>query len=217
VTVPAPSPSEARSRGAVDWLNRPLSAPGRFIGWCCALAVFIGFTSLLGSPTEFDAALSVYSTWAIASGHMACSYVQVARFHVPPIGDPFTLIAPLYPMLSALVLAVTRAVNFAGFPNSSQLGPHCSTAIVAMFRWSTNSNAIQTTVRLAYFSWIFVMAGAVALLRAIGRGRTNWEPLTLLLLAILTPVTQCITEFLNPKDIASNGFALGCVACMKRG
>jgi hypothetical protein len=217
MTVPTPSPSETRSRGVVEWLNRPLSAPLRFVGWCCALVVFIGFTSLLGGPTEFDAALSVYSTWAIASGHMACSYVHVTRFHVPPIGDPFTLIAPLYPLLSALVLAVTRVVHFAGFPTSSQLGPHCSTAIVAMFRWSANSNAIQATVRLAYFSWIFVLGGAVALLRAIGRGRTNWEPLTLILLAILAPVTQCITEFFHPQDIVAIGFALGSVACMKRG
>lgn len=217
MTVPTPSPSETHSRGVVEWLNRPLSAPGCFVGWCSALVVFIGFTSLLGGPTEFDAALSVYSTWAIATGHLTCSYVHVTPFHVPPIGDPFTLIAPVYPLFSGLVLAVTHIANFARFPTSSQLGPHCSTAIVSMFRWSANSNAIQATVRLGYFSWIFVLSGAVGLLRAIGRGRTNWEPLTLILLAILTPVTQCITQFFHPQDIVAIGFALGSVACMKRG
>jgi hypothetical protein len=181
------------------------------------MVVFIGFASLLGGPTEFDAALSVYSTWAIANGHFACSYVPVAHLHVAPIGDPFTLIAPLYPIISGAVLAVTRIANFAGFPSSTQLGPHCSHAIVAMFHWSATTNAIQGTVRLAYFSWVFVLCGAVALLRAMGRGRTNWEPLTLILLAILTPVTQCITQFFHPQDIIAIGFALWSVACMMRG
>jgi hypothetical protein len=216
-SVSAPSLGEAQTRGVVEWLNRPLTAPGRLLGWCSAFVIFIGFTSLIGGPTEFDAAISVYSTWAIANGHFACSYVHVTRFHVPPIGDPFTLIAPFYPLFSGLVLAITRIANFAGFPTSSQLGPHCSSAIVAMFHWSANSNAILSTVRLAYLSWIFVLCGAVALLRAIGRGRTNWEPLTLLVLAILTPVVQCVTQFFHPQDIVAIGFALGSVACMKRG
>jgi hypothetical protein len=217
MTDPTPFPSSETHSRVVEWLNRPLSAPGCLIGWCCALGVFIGFTSLLGGPTEFDAALSVYSTWAIANGHLACSYVHVTRFHVPPIGDPFTLIAPFYPLFSGTVLAITRLANFAGFPTSSQLGPHCSTAIVAMFRWSAHSDAIQATVRLGYFSWLFVLVGAVALLRAVGRGRTYWEPLTLIALAILTPLTQCITQFFHPQDIIAIGFALGSVACMKRG
>jgi len=217
MTVPATTPSATPSRGVLAWLNRPLSTPGSFIGWCCALMVFIGFTSLLGGPTEFDAALSVYSTWAIASGHLACSYVHIARFHVPPIGDPFTLIAPLYPLVSAFVLDVTRLVSFSRFPASAQLGPHCSTAITAMFHWSESSSAIQETVRIGYFSWVFVLGGAVALLRAIGRGRTNWEPLTLIVLAVLTPVTQCLTQFFHPQDVVAIGLALGSVACMKRG
>jgi hypothetical protein len=158
----------------------------------------------------------VYSTWAIATGHVACSYVHVTRFHVPPIGDPFTLIAPLYPLLSGSVLAVTRVAHLGGFPTTAQLGPHCSTAIVAMFHWSANSDAIQPTVRLGYFSWIFVLGGAVALLRAIGRGRTYWEPVALILLAILSPVTQCLTQFFHPQDIVAIGFALGSIACLKR-
>jgi len=205
-----------RSR-ALEWLNRPLSAQGCFIGWCCALVVFIGFTSLLGGPTEYDAALSAYSTWTIATGHLSCSYVHVTHFPVPLIGDPFTLIAPFYPLFSGVALAVTRIANFAGFPTASQLGPHCSTAVVAMFHWSATSNAIQSTVRLGYFSWVFVLGGAVALLRTTGRGRTNWEPVALIVLAVLSPVTQCISQLFHPEDIVAIGLALGSVACMKRG
>jgi len=219
MTRPPSSPglSKTHSRRVVAWLNRPLSSPGCFIGWCCAFVVFIGFTSLIGGPTEYDAAISVYSTWAIANGHFACSYVQLTHFHVQPIGYPFTLIAPFYPLLSGLAMAVTRTANHAGFPTSSQLGPHCSTAITAMFRWSTHSNVVQNTVRLGYFSWIFLLSGAVALLRALGRGRTNWEPVTLVALAILAPVSQCITQFFHPQDIVTIGFALWSVACMMRG
>lgn len=217
MTTPTPTSRATRSRSVIEWLNRPLSTARCFIGWCCAFGIFIGFTSLLGGPTEFDAALSVYSTWAVANGHLACSYVQVTHFHVPPIGDPFTLIAPLYPLLSGLALAVTRIANFSGFPTASQLGPHCSTAIVAMFRWSANSNAIQPTVRLGYFSWIFILGGAVAMLRVIGRGRTNWEPTALIMFAILTPVSQCITQFFHPQDVVAIGLALGSVVCMMRG
>jgi hypothetical protein len=217
MTVATPSPNETPSRAVVEWLNRPLSTPRRFIGWCCALVVFIGFTSLLGGPTQFDVSMSVYSTWAIATGHLSCSYVHLTHFHVVQIADPLTQIAPFYPLFSGSVLAVTRIANFAGFPTSSQLGPHCSTSILAMFHWSTNSNAIQSTLRIAYFSWIFVLGGAVALLRAIGRGRTNWEPVALVLLAILAPVTECITSLFHPQDIVAIGLAVGSVACMKRG
>jgi hypothetical protein len=159
----------------------------------------------------------VYSTWAIANGHLACSYVQMANFHVAAIADPTTLIAPFYPLFSGLILAVTHLANFAGFPTSSQLGPHCYRAIVSMFHWSATSNAIEGTVRLGYFSWLFVLGGAVALLRAVGRGRTNWEPCALILLALLTPVTQCLNQLFHPQDIVAIGLSLGSVACMKQG
>ena len=89
--MPGPDAEQSGVPSALEWLDRPLSAQGCFIGWVCAFVVFIGITSLLGGPTEFDAALSVYSTWAIANGHFACSYVSVSHLHVPPIGDPFTL------------------------------------------------------------------------------------------------------------------------------
>ncbi len=99
--------TKTRWRTVTEWLNHPLSAVGCLIGWICAFVVFIGFTSLLGGPTEFDAALSVYSTWSLATGHLACSYVNVGHLHVSPVGNPFTLIAPVYPLFSGVVLAIT--------------------------------------------------------------------------------------------------------------
>jgi len=53
-----------------------------------------------------------------------------------------------------------------------------------MSRWSVRAAAAQSTVRLGYLSWLFLMAGVVALRRAAGRGRCGREPLTLVLTAL---------------------------------
>ena len=217
--------SEAQHRGAGDrlfvviasWLIRPLSNLACLIGWIVSTIAFLGLTSLVGGPAEGDAAVSVYSTWAIAHGRLACAYPAATTFHFPSIADPYTYIAPLYPLLSGAVASVARIGHAVPFPTSYQMGTHCSKALVAMFAWSSQSGAILPTVRIGYLCWIPLMIGAIALLRATGRGKCGWEMAALFLLAILPPVMECLTDYFHPQDLVAMAFVLIAIAGVLRG
>jgi hypothetical protein len=192
-------------------LNRPLSGRWCFVGWLIAAATLIGWTQFFHGPSQADAIESVYSTWAIAHGHLACAYPP------PQSVGAFPFIAPLWPLLSGGVAAITRIGHGVPFPSSSALGPHCTTAINAMSQWSIRSSALPSTVRLGYVGWFALLGGAIALLRASGRGRSGWEPLTVILIACIPPVFMPIQRFFHPQDLLAMGLVLGGVACVRRG
>jgi hypothetical protein len=190
-------------------LERPVSGWWCAIGWLAAAATLIGWTQLLHGPSQADSFESIYSTWAIAHGHLACAY--------PPHPRDIPMIAPLWPLLSGGVTAITQIGHGVPFPSATALGPHCTTAISAMTQWSDRSNALQSTVRIGYLSWFALLGGAVAVLRASGRGRSRWESLTLILIACVPPVFMPIQRFFHPEDLLAMGLALGGVACARRG
>jgi hypothetical protein len=72
-------------------------------------------------------------------------------------------------------------------------------------------------MRLGYFSWLVLMAGVVALLRASGRGRCGWEPTVLVLMACIPSVSMPLFEAFHPQDIVAMGFVLAGLACVLRG
>ena len=188
-------------------MDRPISAWWCRLGWFAATAVFIGVTRLLGGPTQFDTPLSAYATWAIAHGVPSCAY--------PP--TTFSGVAPLYPLISGGFAAMTRIGHSVPFPSQAALGPHCSTAIAAVSRWSIRSGAIVPTMRLGFLGWLVLMAGLVALLRTSGRGRCRWEPTVLILVAWVPVIAMPLQEFFHPEDLMAMGFSLGCLACVRRG
>jgi hypothetical protein len=191
-------------------LGRPLSGLWCGIGWLLAGAVFIGLTQFLGGISQADAFESVFSTWAIAHGHLSCAYT-------PGSADGIPFIAPLYPLLSGGFAALIQIGHGVPFPTQTELGPHCSTAIAAMSQWSARSDALSTTTQLGYVSWAVLMGGLVALLRASGRGRCFWEPVTLLVVACVPPIFMAVQRFFHPEDLLAMGLALGGLACVRRG
>jgi len=208
------------SRSRIDtksWLERPLPTTSSVTGWVVATIVFLGVTAWIGGPVEGDAALSVFTTWAIAHGHVACAYSSLGINSLPTLARPVSFIPPLYPLLSAGVLLIVHSTYNVPFPTVAQLGNHCMTANAAMYQWAGKSHAIIPTIRISYLTWITLMSGTVALLRAAGRGRQRWEPATLLFLAIAAPVFECLTEYFHPQDILAMGLALGSLACALRG
>ena len=200
-----------------SWLLRPLSDLACIIGWIGSSIVFLGFTALVGGPTEGDAAVSVYSTWAIAHGRFACAYPSATTFHFPAIADPYTYVAPLYPLLSGAVASLARIGHAVPFPTPYQMGPNCSRALVAMFNWSGHSSAILPTVRIGYLCWLPLMIGTIALLRSAGRGKCGWEIASLFLLALLPPVMECLTNYFHPQDLVAMAFVLLALAGVLRG
>jgi hypothetical protein len=198
-------------------LDRPLSTLGCVAGWLLATVVFIGVTAWIGGPVEGDAALSVFTTWAIAHGHIACSYSALGISKLPALARPISFIPPLYPLLSAGFLVLFHSTYSVPFPTVAQMGNHCLTANASMYQWAGNSGAITPTIRIGYLTWIALMAGIVAVLRVSGRGRRGWEVATLLFLAVAAPVIESLTEYFHPQDILAMGLALCSLACALRG
>jgi hypothetical protein len=191
-------------------LERPLSQRWCALGWIGSTAVFVGLTRLLGGIATGDAADSVNTTWAFAHGIASCAYPPGNEFGLPYSG-------PLYPLFSSGIAAFFRIGRSTPFPTSAQLGPHCSTAIVAMYDWSVRSHALLPTVQIGYVTWLMLLGGAVALLRASGRGRCGWELVALAVLAITPPLYMCLHEYFHPQDLAAMGLILAGISCVLRG
>ena len=137
--------------------------------------------SVFGGFSGNDTYESVFTTWAIAHGEAVCAF---------PKG--FRVIAPLYPLASGGIAAITRIGRGLPFPPRDVMGSRCDNAFIAINTWSLRTNALASTVKIAYLGWVVLMAGAIAALRAAGRGLTRWEPTALVLLACLPPVWTCV-------------------------
>ena len=96
------------------------------------------------------------------------------------------------------------------------MGPHCDQAISAIDRWEVKAHAWQSTFNIGYLSILPLLAGVVAVLRTIGRGRRRWEPATVVTVALLPPVWLCVEGTFHPEDLFAMGFALLATACARR-
>jgi len=207
---------QAHRKSWFAWFDCPLTGTWCVVWWLVATLLFVGLVWILGGAHIGDSAESTYSTWAIAHGDLACAYPPGTSFNFPWAYAPGPFIAPLWPLVSGGLAAVTGIGHHAAFPSQSALGPGCSTALVAMYRWSVRSGAATQTPQLGYVAWLMLMAGAVALLRACGRGRCRWEPAALVMLACAPPVWMPLLQFFHPQDIMATGLALGALACVRR-
>jgi hypothetical protein len=202
----------------VAWLNRPLTAIWCALGWVSATGLYLGISSKLGGPSEEDVAEWAYSTWAIAHGKLACAYSPASTtFHFADITRPGPFIAPLWPLLSGGFSALFRIGHSVPFPSGTALGPNCSSALVATYKWSTQSGSALPTVRLGYLSWIVLVIGVVTLLRTSSKGRTRWEPAVLIAMACIPCACLPVTYYCHPQDVVALGLALCGVACVRKG
>lgn len=198
-----------------SWLEHPLPGWWCAVSWVTAAAIFAGCVGFMGGPVEQDLSQSAYSTWAIAHGNFSCAYSPATTFHFAYITRPGS-VAPLWPLLSGGLAAVFRIGHNVPFPSRSALGPHCSTALVAMYKWSVHSSSAPPTARLAYLSWLVLLAGVIALLRASRRGRCRWEVVAVLLIAVVPSVWMPLIQFFHPQDVVAVGLGLGGLACTRR-
>ena len=163
-----PGAVAARPLARAAWLDAPLSTLSCVIGWLAATGVFLGLASFLGGPAEGDAPESVYSTWAIAHGDIACAVPRITTHGIASIARPSSIATPLWPLISGAFDALIRIGHNVPFPSQRALGPHCSTALAAMYKWSVQSGAALPTVRIGYLCWFVLMGGVVALLPRLG-------------------------------------------------
>jgi hypothetical protein len=173
-----------------------------------ATALFVAVTAISGGLSHGDANVSVYVTWALSHGHLACGYVPAGALGYAPT-------APLYPLLSGALAALLRIGHNVSFPTSSQLGPHCVTATSAINHWALRSGAWTPTLRIGFVGWLILMLGVILLLRATGRGRCAWEPFALSVMACAPPIAMCLAEYFHPQDLVALGLSLAGLACAR--
>lgn len=184
--------------------------------WLGAGVLFVVIAEAMGGPRPGDAAESTYSTWAIAHGVLACAYPPASHAHFTSVANPVVLIAPLYPLLSGLLADLARVGHAWGFPSAAQMGPACSHAFVAMWRWSRAAGALNPTLQLGYLGWFALFLGAANVLRVSRWGRTRREALTLTLLAVAPPVATPLIEYFHPQDMLAMGLCLVALAAAVR-
>ena len=173
-------------------------------------SLFAVIVWLRHGPAESDSTASTYATWAIAHGRFSCSY--------PALGNhPIPLTAQLYPLLSGAIAAAARIGHSVAFPTVAQLGPGCENAIAVLDRWSVRAGAVTPTLMIGYSSWFMLLAGVVLVIRAIGRGRTWWEPVTLTIVATCAPVLSAVAVYFHPQDIAAFSLILVALAMAFQG
>ena len=192
-----------------DKLNRPLSVWLCVLGWLASMGLFVALVGLLAGPSSLDSQESIYGTWAIAHGEIACAYPSVVQ-----AGDPS--VAPLYPLLSSGIDAVARIGSGVPFPSAATLGPGCRKGLAAMNQWYLDSHALNPTQWIGCVAWIALMVGVIVWLRTSGRGHRGWEPVTLLIVAGLLPVWMCVQSVFHPQDLIALGLALAAMACARR-
>ena len=202
----APPYDEVRQSVWIDFLNRPLSKLWSLTGWIVTSSVFILLTRLAGGVTTSDSFVSVNSTLAIAHGDLSCAYPPQATLGNNPLAPP------LYPLISGGLSSLFRIGHALPFPGNAQFGANCSHSIAAMGKWIVPTGALFTVVILGYVGWLFLSVGFVALLRASGRGRCNWEIIALLAVACAPPVIMCLNEYFHPQDLIAVGLSLGAAA-----
>ena len=187
-------------------LDRPLSGWWCALGWLVATGVFAGLVMTLGGASPTDSPESMFTTLAIGHGQLACAYPPGDASGLP------ALISPLYPLLAGAVVALTGIGHSDIFPSQLALGPGCSTAMQHAHIYGS-----VALLRIGFLGWVALLAGLVAVLRACGRGRCLWEPVTLLIVAVLPSVLMTLTEAFHPQDMLAMGLALGGLGCARRG
>jgi hypothetical protein len=197
-------------------MARPLAARWCYLSWLSAGVLFFGALRLVHAPTEDDAGESLYSTWAIAHGNFACAYPPAGTFHFPSIAHPGPFIAPVWPLISGALAAVLRIGHSVPFPSATRMGPGCAQATAAVYHWSVQSSSAQPSARLGEVSWLVLLVGVIALLRACGRGRSRWEALTVIVVAVLPIIWAPLLDYFHPQDLVAMGGLLAGLACARR-
>jgi len=200
------------------WLDTPLSSAMCLLSWLLATIVFIGVIAALGAPTEADATESNYAIWAIAHGDVSCAYPAMPTHHVGFLLTylPVPSTAPTWPLVGGAIAALTRIGHSVAFPSTQAMGPNCDKGYELMFHWALHTSAIVPTTALGYLSWFFLLAGFVALLRAVGRGRSGWEAAGVLLLGVSPVVWFPVLDLYHPQDIVTMGLVLLALATVVR-
>lgn len=157
---------------------------------------------LFGGFYGGDSHLDDVPAFAYLEGIPQCAY--------PPGFD--TQASPVYPLIAAGYGAVVGSGSRRPFPHTTAGCRNMGTAIeLWTFRWTD-----QRILWAGMVGWASLLAGFVALLRASGRGRSGWEAMSVVLLALIPQVAVTLTGYFHPEDLLVLGVLLGGLAALRR-
>jgi hypothetical protein len=125
--------------------------------------------------------------------------------------------APLYPLFAGGLEVGAHIGGSEKFPSSAQLGAKCVTAVAALYEWSFHARALTPTLRFGYVSWLALLVAVMLVMRALGKGRTRLEVVTLAIVGCLPSVYMPLLQFFHPEDLLATALSLAGVAFALRG
>jgi len=190
---------------AYTWLDRPVAPWACLAAWALATALFFGVLAASGGIAIGDMASTESGALTFAHGEPHCAFP--ANVHAE---------APLYPLLAAGVLVVTRPGGSVPFPSGRAMAGACDHSASAVRLWMAHSRSVQGVAHVGLIVWFPLLAGFVLVLRAAGRGRRRSEVVGVLVLAVLPPVQATLHTFFHPEDLLAMGLVLGSLAAALR-
>ena len=154
-------------RSGLHTWKRPISTFWCVLSWIGASILFLLLVRSTGGVTSADANLSINSTWAVAHGSFSCAYPPTNTLG----GNP----RRLHPSTSSSPERSPPSFDWDKqfrFPPDAQMGAHCANTVNLIEHWDLRSHALSSTVLIGYVGWLAVLAGALTIVRAAGRGRT---------------------------------------------
>ena len=165
--------------------------------------------ALLGGPAEGDASDSLYSTWAIAHGHLACAYSPITTHHIPSIAQAQHLHRPFG--RSSLVLLIRSYESVTTFRSH----PRARSARTALPRWSRctagQSNPMLRCPRFVSATsagssswpewWRCCGPRDVGVVDGNRRRFCSWR--------VFRPCWRRCVDYFHPQDLVAMGLILG--------
>lgn len=196
-SVAAP-PSVDRAPSFVGLLDRRVGTVGCAIAWGLASLVFVLMVVVQYGPTTHDAIEWDTPAWTVAHGQPRCSYAF--RFQTEP--------PPVFPLVVAGAEAAVHGMDVRLFAEQPVRATDCRQAFIDL----SAPPALHDAATLGFLGWVVLLAGFVAALRAVGRGRSGWEVAGVIVLALLPPVVAALNVSIHPEDLMALGLLLAATA-----
>jgi hypothetical protein len=192
-------------------LSRTITTRTAVASWLVGAGLLIGLVEALHGPTDGDAFTSVYSAWSLAHGNLVCAYPATGQVWYP-VHAP-----PIYVLFSSGVVGLFHIGGSVRFPSPAALGVRCRNGDWLISQWELHARALSPTLKIGFVAVPLLIAGAVALVRACGRGKTRWEPVVVISVACLPPVVACLAQYFHPQDLIAIAACLGAAAAARTG
>jgi hypothetical protein len=202
-----------RSHGAHTWLTHTLSGASRVSLIIGLVGSIILVTWAVGGPNQGDANLSMYTTWLLAHGDLACAYpagLSSVNDYVSSV-----LTSPLYPLIAAALVVILRIGAAVPFPATSTMGHGCSHAATVLANWAGRSGAREPTLWIGVATWIALVLVLCWYLSSDGP-ITRFRAIGLAVSTLGAPAYQALIIYFHPQDLLAVALIVAALGSARR-